>query len=86
MRGACPAFHQPCSNRHKNGQFLNVCKTTKKSLNYLDNQNTPPRTTTEDIGVIFGISNKDKNNHQQINNIVEEKDQHLLQNQLCYTS
>ena len=49
-----------------------------KSLNYLDNQNTPPTTANvlgRDnffIGAIFDISNEVKNNNQQINTIAEE--------------
>ena len=49
-----------------------------KSLNYLDNQNTPPTIANvlcRDnffIGAIFDISNEIKNNNQQINTIAEE--------------
>ena len=42
MRGVCSAFHQTCNNFHKKGHFVNVFMSTNKSLNYLDNKNTPP--------------------------------------------
>ena len=49
MRGAFHAFHQRCSKPHKKVCVANVFMSTKKSLNYLDNQNMPPVTTAEGI-------------------------------------
>ena len=73
MRGT-PAFHQTCNNCHKKGHFANVCMSTNKSLNYLDNENTPPRTAEDNffVGVISDISNEVKNNNKQINTIAED--------------
>ena len=74
MRGACPAFHEICNNFHKKGQFANVCMSTNKSLNCLDNQNTQPTTAEESldkgnifIGAIFDISNEVTLNTNRIN-------------------
>ena len=79
IRGACPAFHQTCNKCHKKGHFANVCMSTNKHLNYLDNQNTPLTTAEETldednffIGAIFDNSNGVINNNQQINTIAEE--------------
>ena len=79
IRGACPAFHQTCNKCHKKGHFSNVCVSTNKHLNYLDNQNTPltkaEETLDEDnffIGAIFDTSNGVINNNQQINTIAME--------------
>ena len=74
--------------------------STNKSLNFLDNQSTPPATAEEVldednffIGTIFDILNDVKNKNQQINAIAEEtnatqyqRDQYLLENQLCCSS
>ena len=53
--------------------------STKKSLNYLDHQNTQPTTAEEALdednfflGAIFDISNEAKNNNQQINTVAEK--------------
>ena len=79
IRGACPAFHQTCNKCRKKGHIANVCMSTNKHLNYLDNQNTllttAEGTLDEDnffIGVIFDTSNGVINNNQQINAIAEE--------------
>ena len=68
-----------CNNCPNKRHFGNVCMPTKKSLNYLDNQNTPPKTPIEALeennfftDAIYDISNEVKNN-QQINTITEEK-------------
>ena len=74
MRKACPAFHHACNNCYEKGNFVNVGMFTNKSLNYLDNQNTPRTTQIEAlsefnfIGAIFDISNELKNINQKINN------------------
>ena len=74
--------------------------STNKSLNYLDNQNTPPTTAEEVLdednfftGAIFDILNDVKNNNQQSNAIAEEtnatqyqRDQHLLENRFWCSS
>ena len=74
--------------------------STNKSLNFLDNQSTPPETAEEVldednffIGTIFYILNEVKNKNQQINAIAEEtnatqyqRDQYLLENRLCCSS
>ena len=79
IRGACPAFHQTCNKCHKKGHFANVCLSTNKHLNYLDNQSTPLTTAEETldkdnffIGAIFDTSNRVINNNQQINTIAKE--------------
>ena len=79
IRRACPAFHQTCNECHKKGHFANVCMSTNKQLNYLDNQNTPLTTAEETldegnffISAIFDTSNGVINNNQQINTIGEE--------------
>ena len=79
MRKACPAFHHARNNCYKKGNFANVCMFTNKSLNYLDNQNTPRTTPIEAlsefnffIGAIFDISNELKNINQKINTIAKE--------------
>ena len=53
--------------------------STNKCLNYLDNQNSSPKTAIEAldednffIGTVFDISNELKNNNQQINTIDEK--------------
>ena len=79
IRGVCPAFHQTCNKCHKKGHFANVCVSTNKHLNYLDNQNTP-LTTAEGtldeenffISAIFDTSNGVINNNKQISTIAEE--------------
>ena len=74
--------------------------STNKSLNFLDNQSTPPETAEEVldednffIGTIFDILNEVKNKNQQINAIAEEtnatqyqRDQYLLENRLYCSS
>ena len=79
MRKACPAFDHACNNCYKKGNFANVGMFTNKSLNYLDNQNTPRTTPIEAlsefnffIGAIFDISNELKNINQKINTIAKE--------------
>ena len=64
-------FINPAIKKEK-GQLPNLCMGSKKSSNYLDNQNRPFQTTAEFIGPIFVILNKVKNNSQLINNIVKE--------------
>ena len=72
-------FIKSYNNCHKKGYFANVCLSRNKSINYLDNQNTPPTIADEAldkgnffIGAFFDISNEVKNSNQQINTIAEE--------------